>query len=177
MDLKNTWTAWLGGLAVCTGLGCATTHVQTERAPNANFAGYRTFALSQGRVYNEGRPDKRDTLVRDRIDSALRTELSEKGLQATNLNPDLIVTYTAGARTMAEVVPNPEAYTLGAMPAPWLSEYREGTLVIDLIDANTKQLVWRSYARAEDKNFRKPENLEQAVDKALEKFPAPAPAG
>jgi hypothetical protein len=176
MNLKNTWAAWLGGLVLCTGLGCAT-HVHTEHAPNANFAGYRTFALTQGHVFNEGRLDERDTLVRDRIDSALRTELSAKGLQATNLNPDLLVTYTAGARTKAEVVPNPEAYTLGGMPAPWLSEYRQGTLIIDFIDADTKQLVWRSYARAEDQNFRTPENIDKVVDKALEKFPAPPPAG
>ena len=46
---------------------------------------------------------------------------------------------------------------------------REGLLIIDVINANTKKLVWRSIARAEHKDFRKPENIEKAVDKALQK--------
>lgn len=176
MKAGNTRLAWLGGVAVLLGMGCATTHVRTDHDPNARFSQYRTFALSQGQVINEGLIDQRDTLIKDRINTALKEELTSKGLEPTNLNPDLIVTYTAGARTKQELTSYwGDTYAYTPMPYQWSTEYREGTLVIDLIDANTNKLVWRSVARAEDKDFRKPENIEKAVDKALDKFPGTSP--
>lgn len=173
MKLRKIRAA-LAGLAVCTGLGCGATQVRTEHDPHASFARYHTFALRQGRVINDGWLDKRDTLVRDRIDTALRGELSEKGLEPTTLNPDLIVAYTARTRTIEKVTPNPDAYALGPMPAPWLTAIRQRTLVIDFIDPSTNKVIWRSVAQTEGGNTRNPENIEMAVDKALKKFPTPA---
>ena len=90
--MKRTATAaCMGALAVCAGLGCATTHVRTDHDPSAPMSQYRTFALKQGKVVNEGIVDQSDTLTRDRVNEAVQKELSQKGLQATNLNPDLIV--------------------------------------------------------------------------------------
>ena len=37
----------------------------------------------------------------------------------------------------------------------WARTYNEGTLIIDLVDAHTKRLVWRAYAQAE-KNHEAP---------------------
>jgi hypothetical protein len=185
--------AGMGALLVCAGLGCATTHVRTDQDPTAPLSQYRTFALKRGKVVNEGMLDPRDTLIRDRINAAVQQELSAKGLQPTNLNPDLIVTYTAGEQTQQELtsywgnsyavdgywgVPWGTGYWGGypsgyaASPYWWTTETHQGTLVIDVIDANTKKLVWRSIARAEGKDFRKPQNIQKAVDKALERFPA-----
>jgi hypothetical protein len=176
MKTASTRLAWMVGVAVLAGLGCSSTQVRTDHDPNARFSRYRTFALSQGQVVNEGLIDQRDTLIKDRINSALKDELTQKGLEPTNLNPDLIVTYTAGARTMDELTSYwGDTYAYTPMPYQWATEYREGTLVIDVIDANTNKLVWRSVARAEDENFRKPENIEKTVDKALDKFPSPRP--
>jgi uncharacterized protein DUF4136 len=168
----------MGGLAVCIGLGCATTQVRTAHDPSAKFDRYRTFALSRGQIINDGRVDQRDTLVRDRFDTAVRQALSAKGLQPTKVNPDLIVTYAADARTIEKLTPSYEStyaneISYAPVPVPWLSPTRQGTLVIALIDAGTNKVVWRSVAQSEGGNPRKPENIEKAVDKALEKFPAP----
>ena len=46
--------------------------------------------------------------------------------------------------------------------------------MIDLVDAGTNKVVWRSVAQTDGGNPRKPENIEKAVTKALEKFPAPS---
>jgi hypothetical protein len=163
----------MGGLALCTGLGCATTQVSTARDPNAGFAHYRTFKLAQGHVINDGWADKRDTLVRDRIDNALQRELSAKGLESTEVNPDLIVTYTSRARNAEKLTPNYQAYSMAEVPAPFVTEYREGTLVISFIDAETDKVVWSTVAQTEGGNLRTPQSIEKAVDKALEKFPTP----
>lgn len=173
MNLRKIW-ATLGGLAVCTSLGCGATQVRTEHDPGASFARYHTFALRQGKVINDGWVDKRDTLVRDRIDSALQGELADKGLEQTTLNPDLIVAYTARTRTVEQLSPSYDFYSLGAMPAPFLTTFRQRTLVIDFIDPSTNKVVWRSVAQTEGGNTRTPENIEKAVDTALKKLPMPA---
>jgi hypothetical protein len=164
--------ASIGALAVCAGLGCATTQVRTDHDPNARFSQYRTFALKRGQVVNEGMVDTRDTLTRDRINEALQQELAQKGLEPTNLNPDLIVTYTAGTRTQQAYTSYwGDTYAYSPMPYAWSTDYRQAILVIDFIDPNTDKLVWRSVARGGEKDLRKPENIEKAVDKALDKFP------
>jgi hypothetical protein len=188
-------SVWIGGLAICAGIGCAATQVRTDHDAAAPMARYRTFALKRGKIVNEGVLDSRDTLTRDRINEALEEKLAQKGLQPTNLNPDLIVTFTAGERTRRKVTTFPgEAYAVdgywSAGPGPgywnipyggsaystapyrWITNSRQGVIVIDLIDANTNKLVWRSTARAEDVDFRKPKNIERTVGKALDKLPA-----
>ena len=185
---------WMGALAICAGTGCATTQVRTDQDRSAPMSQYRTFALKQGKIVNEGVPDPRDTLTRDRINDALQEELASKGLQQTNLNPDLIVTFTAGESTQRKVVSNwgdsyaADGYWLaGPGPSYWGPPYggnaysvapwqwtqlsRQGVIVIDVIDANTNKLVWRSTARAEGLDFRKPKNIDKAVGKALDKLP------
>lgn len=191
------YVLWIGGLAICAGVGCAATQVRTDHDQAASLSQYRTFALKRGKIVTEGVLDKRDTLTRDRINEALEKELAEKGLQPTNLNPDLIVTFTAGERTRREVVsnwgdtyaadgyrtagPGPSywgppygGYVYSAAPYWWTREFRQGVIVIDLIDANTNKLVWRSIARARDVDFRKPENIDKTVSKALHELPATA---
>jgi uncharacterized protein DUF4136 len=184
---------------VCSGLGCAATQVRTDRDASVAAARYRTFALKRGEITREGIPDARDTLTRERIDEAVQDELFQKGLKPTNLNPDLIVTYTAAERTQPERAYDwgywadgwPDAYwgagdwrpyyatgPHGSARAPFwsTSKTRQRVLAIEVIDANTKNLVWRSNERAVNKDFRKPKEVEKAVDKALQEFrPGPSP--
>ena len=120
-----------------------------------------------------------------RIASSQRSSRSSppKGLQpADHAHADLIATYTAGARTKQELQSTWDGgywgpgfddwYWGGAGYGDvWIEEYREGTLVIDLIDASTKKLVWRGIAKAENKNFRSADYIDKAVDKTMEKYP------
>lgn len=184
----------IAALVVCTGLGCAATQVRTDRDPSAASARYRTFALKRGEITREGISDTGDTLTRDRIDEAVQDELFQKGLKPTNLNPDLVVTYTAAERTQSQPASDwgywadgwPDGYwgagdwrpyyaeaPYGSAPVPhWsTSKTTRRVLAITVIDANTKQLVWRSTERAMNKDFLEPKQVEKAVDKALKKFP------
>jgi hypothetical protein len=55
-------------------------------------------------------------------------------------------------------------------------DYKEGTLVIDLYDAKTKQLIWRGSTQGmvSDKAEKNEKNLEKGVAKMFKKFP-PSP--
>jgi hypothetical protein len=181
-------------VVVCTGLGCAATQVRTDRDPSAPAAGYRTFALKRGEITREGVADTKDSLTRDRIDEAVQDELFQKGLKPTNLNPDLLVTYTAAERTQPEQTYDwgywadgwPDAYwgvgewrpyyaaaPYGSARVPHWStaETHHRVLAIEVTDANTKKVVWRSTERAVNKDFDKPKDVEKAAGKALKKFP------
>ena len=51
--------------------------------------------------------------------------------------------------------------------------YKEGTLVVDLYDAKTKQLIWRGSAEdtLSDKAEKNEKNLDKGVAKMFKKFP------
>ncbi len=168
------------GLAVlitAASSSCATTQISTDHDPRADFADYRTFAVKSGQVLRNGRVDPRDTLMRDRIDGALANEFLEKGLAADTQNPDLIVTYTAGAQTFLEPDNDGWGYDGYGFGDDYdgLYDVQEGSLLIDVMDAHTKKLVWRSVATAEDENFRSPQIIASTVNEALKKYPAPLP--
>ena len=60
-----------------------------------------------------------------------------------------------------------------------VSEYTEGTLVIDIFDASTKTLVWRGVAQDElkKKQAKREKQAERAIQKLLKDFPPKPGAG
>ena len=161
-------------LALAWVAGCATTSVTTDYDGRADFGRYRTYAIQPGRVQLEDIEASPDSLVRDRIHGALKRELGAKGLEpARAQQADLIVTYAASSQTRPELVE-----TVGGGPDWMYGGYNifvqhvdHGTLVIDVIDARSGKLVWRSISTAENKDFRSNKFISKAVDKALKKFP------
>jgi hypothetical protein len=64
------------------------------------------------------------------------------------------------------------------MATTTVENYKEGTLVVDMFDANTKKLLWRGNATdtlsdKSDKNIKK---LDKSVEKMFKDFP-PKPKG
>jgi Domain of unknown function (DUF4136) len=174
---RTFWIAALFVAGFCA--SCATTSVSTDHDPMARFGQFKTFAVIKGKVVNDGVVDRGNTLVTDRVQASVTENLQGKGLQAMDKaegQPDLFVTYTVGSRTIRELdgvwagygwyVPSYDDNDV------WIDEHTEGTLVIDLYDANTKKLVWRSVAKNENKEFIKAQDIDKAVSEALKKFPA-----
>ncbi|HVV17278.1 MAG TPA: DUF4136 domain-containing protein [Polyangia bacterium] len=168
-------------LAVATS-ACATLKIATDFDHAANFSQYRTFKLVGGTLLVNGVPDKGNTLVKRRIEDALRAALIAKGLTETLGRPDLLVGYHAGARSRTEIEtmptygPNLGPYWYGGWWGPgfqdwWTRTYEEGTLVIDLVDASRHALVWRAYASTEVNPPVSEQKIREAVDKAFEHYP------
>jgi Domain of unknown function (DUF4136) len=142
----------LGALTVCALLagGCATSpKVNFDYDHDTNFSSYRTYAWVE--------PEKppADPLMRQRIIAAIEEQLADKGLTKAEASPDVYVLAVGGATD--ETVVDTDHYGYGYGPgwyyggAPMSSQttvtrYTRGTLVVDLSDAHTKQLVWRGTA-------------------------------
>jgi hypothetical protein len=160
---------------------CASTQIKTDHDPTADFSRYRTYTLERGKVVSDEQPAiPPNPLVEDRISRAIGLELAKRGLHpASPGQADLIATYTAGAREKQDLVtavspavgPYDQWYWGPGFEDVWVDQYREGTLVIDLLDARTRKLVWRAIARAEDKDFNNADFIRATVDKALDKYP------
>jgi hypothetical protein len=168
--ITGTLTAAL--LAVA---GCApVTQIQTVAAPEAGLNQLRTFHVVPAH------PD--NSPVSHALGSEITTDLRDRGYSASTSNPDVLVEYATAAPELLD--PTDWAYGYLWRPARWRdwgpnpndatqAEYENGALVIDVIDAHTKQLLWRGHGVAdvtgdEHTYVRK---LDQAVTAILDQFP------
>lgn len=182
------------GLAAALLAGCNSDsgpNVKTDYDKNVNFAQYHTFAFQPGRIVTRlGTPDPNNTLVADRIRDAVVNQLAAKGLQPVTQNPDLVATYIAGAKTKQDIESmGPDPYNSPYFGGPfgfrrdafwgpgynqfYTNTYTQGTLILDLIDPRTKQLVWRAYVSGPVDNPDQ-KTVNNAVAAALKNFP-PSP--
>ncbi|MBS2028928.1 MAG: DUF4136 domain-containing protein [Deltaproteobacteria bacterium] len=174
----------LGWLA-CT--ACTAVNVRTDHNPDVNFAGFKTYAMSPGSVVglNGLPPGPREQQVMGAIEAAIQQTLPQRGLTENRDAPDVLVTYVAGARqrTELEAAPPPVYATWGVSPwdtsawwGPayqtfWSTTYTEGTLVIDVSDAHTHQIIWRAYLTTPIGNRVDPKLILTAVQKAFDRYP------
>ncbi len=152
--------------------------------------------FSQVATYNwtgEQHPEIND-LVHNRIMAALTSQLEAKGLSKVDSDPDVFVTYY-GDHDERTVV-NTTSYGYGMGPG-WgyaggmgyagmgaggmggststVSNYTEGTLVIDIYRADEKQLIWRGTVTGtvSDDPKKNEENINKGIVKLFEKYPPP----
>ena len=166
-------TMVLFGLAIFLGCG-PTMQVKTDFDHTATFNQYRSFQMGEGKVIEKGTPTE-NTIVKNRVDAAVRNSLVTRGLEHTPVSGDLIARFAVGARTVKELqgVGYPVGVGMwGAYPQDfWVTEHPEGTLVIDLVDARSQKLVWRAYCVADGSGMSDPAFIQKAVSKAFEAFP------
>jgi hypothetical protein len=142
------------GIGLILAAGCAGQQVTTDYSPAASFSQYRTYALVSP-------PDTAaaQQLLDQRISSAVQAQLTSKGLTQTDRqNADLYVGYGMVDKTHKQVYTYRDGWGWGGgwgwryyrWGAPWpMSTYRQvetytdGTVVVNLIDAKTKKVVWQ----------------------------------
>lgn len=149
--------------------------VETDYNHSAHFSKYHT--------YTWGHVASSDPLFESRIRDAVDHALQAKGWRAAPEGADADATVTAvGTKD------NKQEYTtfyddLGpgwrwrgwgtGMATTSVENVPVGTLIVDLYDTSSKDLVWRGVARdtLSDKPEKNTEKLQKAVDKMFEKFP------
>jgi len=118
-------------------------------------------------------------LVDNRIRRAIASGLAAKGIMADDENPAFLVVYHTGAEDKVSVTD--WGYLYG--PGPWgyngrdidVRQYTKGTLIIDFVDAGTRELVWRGAAtRTLDPNANQEQRgrtINEAVAGLLKSWP------
>ena len=155
-------------LALMAGLiGCASAQINTDWDGNARFTDYKTYAwmdtpgmqaMQQGTLFD--RP----------LRSAVEEQLAAKGLQKSDSSgaADVLLVYHAGVKDRLDV------QQWGYFGRRWdVREYQQGTLVIDVVDAKSKSLVWRATATDEvSSSGVSREKIAKTVQAMFERFPA-----
>jgi hypothetical protein len=174
----------IGLLMMVIMASCASVRVSSDYDKNVDFKKYKTFAF-----YKKG-IDKVDIsdLDKRRILRAIESDLLNKGFTKSE-NPDLLVNIFTKSREKINVYNNNYygwypwyyggygRYGFGFGPSAYnhVSKSTEGTLFIDLIDANKKELAWQGMgtgALTTSGDIAKKEaRIKEFVNEIMEKYP------
>jgi hypothetical protein len=174
MKLQKAVFVLMGMMLLFAGKASAQ-QVKTDYDRGANFAQYKTYSWEQVKT--------KDALDVDRIKAAVNAALAAKGWTEVDSGGDvsiMAVEMTQDKQTLNTFYDGFgggwgwRRFGGGFGDATTTTEtYKVGTLVVDLFDTKTKQLIWRgassdTLSDNSDKNIK---NLDKGVEKMFKKFP------
>jgi hypothetical protein len=124
-----------------------------------------------------------NNLDKKRIKLAVNSVLKTKGFENKFHNPDFLIAYHLGTKDKVDV--RTWGYGYGPHGRYWggywgnggvsVYQYEEGTLIIDFVDSNSKNLLWRGAAKSVIDDAKTPEKRDsiiyEAVYQILKNFP------
>ena len=151
---------------------CSSIRVAADYDRSVNFSSFNSFGF-----FEEGiKKVKISDLDKRRILNAIENELISKGLKKSD-NPDLLVNIITKERKEVNIY-NQNFGMWGWGPTFGLNQTNisnstNGTLFIDLIDNNKKELVWQGIGDGylSTRMDRKNERIIEFVTSILEKYP------
>jgi len=151
-------------------------HVKTDFDHRANFSEYKTYS------WQEIKPE--NSLWDTRIKNAVDAQLAAKRWTQVDSGGDVAVVAIKTLQTQRTLQTFYDGFGGGwgwrrfggggfGDSTTTEQDYKVGTLVVDLYDAKTKQLIWRGSAEdtLSDKADKNEKNLNKGVAKMFKKFP------
>ena len=171
-------------LALTLLVGCAPFTVKYDYDSHANYPAFKTFDWYAASAKAKGKAGGVDNPIMDRrVRNAVERELTARGLKQDKAGePDLLVTYYPVYRPYAVATTTgyggwgyrPYGYGVG-MGFTEVRHYRDGSIVIELVDNKANQLVWRAVAEGAlnglDDPLEADEQVGKAVKEMLTRFP------
>ena len=175
MKPQRILLALLGIVFLIAGTSSAQ-QVKTDYDRSANFGQYRTYSWEQVKT--------KDPLYVDRIKNAVNTALAAKGLTQVDSGGDVSVVAMEITHEQQTLNTYYDGFGGGwgwrrfggggfGDATTTTETYKVGTLVVDLFDTKTKQLIWRgtsseTLSNNSNKNI---QNLDKGVEKLFKQFP------
>ena len=159
---------------------CSTVRVASDYDKNAEFSKYKTFAFFKTGIDKAEISD----LDKRRILRAIETELLAQGYTKSE-NPDLLVSIFTKSEQRVNVYNNTWGFGgwgWGGFGPGWgwgwnqptVSTRTQGSLFVDLIDANKKELVWQGMGTGllTQRSVEKKEaKIKEFVTKIMQEYP------
>ncbi|MCF2826664.1 DUF4136 domain-containing protein [Pseudoalteromonas sp. L23] len=151
---------------------------------SVQFANYKTYAWSpEADLKNNGREYQVNDLMEKRIRSAIQNEMSKQGFTLTDpQSADLLVNYHASVDTKIESDSLHTTYGarwnywgIGWQTQTTTREYEVGTLVLDMIDKASNQLVWRGAKEGRLRSNQSPDQRTESINKTISELLANFP--
>jgi len=149
--------------------------VKTDYDRDANFTKYKTFSFEK--------IDTKDPLLVDRIKSAIGGTLTEKGLTQVESGGDISIVAVEMTNTQQRLDTFYNGFGGGwrfggrfGDATTTTETYQVGTLVVDMFDSSTKELLWRGSASntLSNKSNTNIKNLDKGVQKMFKNYPPKA---
>ncbi len=176
-------------------IGCSAYQYYAIQSPKASFNKYRTFAW----LPSPDTSSRINDIVDEKIKDAVTAGLEKRGLTLQVSRPDLLVRYSVQVKDRVRFYSYP-SYVYGpgivyrgvarnrygryfyytyASPFPVYVDsdidnvpYKEGTLVIDLIERRNHQVIWRGYGTGDVDNPEKAiSDIPEVVEGVLNRLP------
>src|SRR5687767_6597321 len=183
----RTLTAALTLTTALFAAGCATNRAPETRIDydkKADFSVYRTYGFPKETGTDRG---GYSTLVTSYLKSSVGTAMEARGYKYSEDHPDLLVNFFSNTRERTETRPGGGSlgygyygYRRGLYNAWPLYDddrtvtYKVGTLNIDIVDAEKKQLVWEGVAegRVSDEEMANPKvTINAVVTELMRQYP------
>ncbi|MCG2839698.1 DUF4136 domain-containing protein [Sandaracinobacter sp. RS1-74] len=167
-------------------------NIQTLSDPSVSFSQYQTFGFVEPLGTDRA---GYQSIVSQHLKDSTRRQMEARGFRYDPASPQLLINFSAKLDDKMRVttVPEPSYYGYGyygyrrGFYQPWpmytdrteVTQYQQGTLTIDLVDAARKQLVWEGTATkaVSSKDVENvPATIESTVAAVFAKFPVPATA-
>jgi len=162
--------------------GCAVTDLDRS----VDFAAYRTFDWGEADIKVEN-PVYESDLINKNIRHTVEEEFEKRGIVRDRESPDFIISYHTYTEQKERYSRNPyyayPYYPFRFYPffywgwphvygPPYAEQYTEGTLIIDITDAKSDELLWRGTVsgKVDDvKNLQK--QIAKGVRAIIKKYP------
>jgi hypothetical protein len=169
-------------MAILAGAGSAFAATHSDFTKSYPLQTLKTFAFKQQHRISRDPLANNDIWAND-VRQAIRSDLRDHGIvEATNGNPDFYVAFYVGLKDRYDV--NYMGYGLPVVHRGfrtgwwgwprgydvWAVPYTESTVIVDVIDAHTNQLVWRGYDTGTLDTKNPDKTLTKAVDHVLSRF-------
>lgn len=149
--------ARLSFLLCCLSLLAACTITpRHEFDPAVDFGRYQSYSW-KAPDYGDGKvsdPILDSELLGRRVEAAVDAELQARGFRRSTESPDMIVTYhtskdfeyrRSGPRFSVGIHQGYGHFHTGLLLDDWGTMKKEGVLIVDIIDAESSELVWRGW--------------------------------
>ena len=149
--------------------GCASPKIGYDFDRNVDFSAYQAYAWVPGAQEATGDSRLDSSLIDARIRAAIDAQLRLKGYTATAKDkPQFLVAYHIGMKDLIKGS-STQNYIGDRAHGTYttLSDihgYKEGTLLIDIVDAGSKQLVWQASALAEVEEGLTPKERDERIN-------------
>jgi len=183
-------TLYLGIATLALGAAAcgSSIEVRTMAAPDVSFAALQSFRMLPGPARRDGRPvtGADDPMVNNSIaNRAIREQITKtfqaRGYALDERDPDFLVAFYATAREKLDVTKwdygypfIPRRWPWYPRPMPTVTQYTEGSVIIDVLAASNRELLWRGEGKAElsDDPAENVKQLVKAAEAIVAKFPA-----
>ena len=160
---------------------CSSLSYKTDYDPAIDFSTYKTYMWYTGKMPADDALSA-NPLIKKRVEAGVDKALEAKGFTVGAEDAfDYVVIIHAGNKEKMQITNyGYSGYGYGRYGHGWggyggysqtdVHQYDETTLVIDILDAKSKEMVWRGTATGIVKKYSDQEKMQEAINRVVEKM-------